>query len=93
MDDSCKVYPKDQFQKDKHLKKLFAMPTSRSSSKAKRDEAQDEEQLDELVEDDAQQEYIRSRKTEDLLAEAASTHISTRISLRTPFAEPANEQG
>ena len=73
LDDSCKVYPKDQFQKDKHLRKLFAMPTSQSSSKAKRDEAQDEEQLDELVEDDAQQEYIRSRKTEDLLAEAAST--------------------
>jgi hypothetical protein len=73
LDDSCKVYPKDQFQKDKHLRKLFAMPTSQSSSKAKRDEAQDEEQLDELVEDDAQPEYIRSRKTEDLLAEAAST--------------------
>ena len=93
LDDSCKVYPKDQFQKDKHLKKLFAMPTSRSSSKAKRDEAQDEEQLDELVEDDAQQEYIRSRKTEDLLAEAASTQHQYTHFPRTPFAELANEQG
>ena len=73
MDDTCKVYPKEQFQKDEHLKKLFAMPTSQSSSKAKRDDAEDGEQLDELVADDAQQEDVRSRKTEDLLAEAAST--------------------
>ena len=85
LDDSCKVYPKDQFQKDKHLRKLFAMPTSRSSSKAKRDEAQDEEQLDELVEDDAQQEYIRSRKTEDLLAEAASTQHQYTHFPKNPF--------
>ena len=49
------------------------MPTSQSSPKAKRDDAEDDDQLDELVADDAQQEYIRSRKTEDLLAEAAST--------------------
>ena len=68
------------------------MPTSRSSSKAKKDEAQDEEQLDELVEDDAQQEYIRSRKTEDLLAEAASTQHQYTHFPRTHFAEPANEQ-
>ena len=85
LDDSCKVYPKDQFQKDKHLRKLFAMPTSQSSSKAKRDEAQDEEQLDELVEDDAQQEYIRSRKTEDLLAEAASTQHQYTHFPKNPF--------
>ena len=85
LDDSCKVYPKDQFQKDKHLRKLFAMPTSRSSSKAKKDEAQDEEQLDELVEDDAQQEYIRSRKTEDLLAEAASTQHQYTHFPKNPF--------
>ena len=85
LDDSCKVYPKDQFQKDKHLRKLFAMPTSRSSSKAKKDEAQDEEQLDELVEDDAQHEYIRSRKTEDLLAEAASTQHQHTHFPKNPF--------
>ena len=85
LDDSCKVYPKDQFQKDKHLRKLFAMPTSQPSSKAKRDEAQDEEQLDELVEDDAQQEYIRSRKTEDLLAEAASTQHQYTHFPKNPF--------
>ena len=46
LDDSCKVYPKDQVQKNNHLRKLFAMPTSQSNSKAKRDEAEDEEQLD-----------------------------------------------
>ena len=61
------------------------MPTSQSSSKAKRDEAQDEEQLDELVEDDAQQEYIRSRKTEDLLAEAASTQHQYTHFPKNPF--------
>ena len=44
------------------------MPTLQSSSKAKRDDAEDGEQLDEPVADDAQQEDIRSRKTEDLLA-------------------------
>ena len=60
------------------------MPTSQSSSKAKRDEAEDEEQLDELVEDDAQQEYVRSRKTEDL-AEAASTQHQYTHLPKTPF--------
>ena len=85
LDDSCKVYPKDCFQKDKHLKKLFAMPTSQSSPKAKRDEDKDEDQLDELVEDDAQQEYIRSRKTEDLLAEASSTQHQYTHFPKNPF--------
>ena len=87
LDDTCKVYTKKQFQQDKHLKKLFAMPTSQpqSSSKAKRDDAEDEEQLDELVADDAQQEYVRSRKAEDLLAEAASTqHQHTHVP-KNPF--------
>ena len=59
LDDTCKVFTKEQFQKDKHVKKLFAMPTSQSSSKAMREEAEDEDQLDELVSDDAQQEYLR----------------------------------
>ena len=36
LDDTCKVFTKEQFQKDKHVKKLFAMPTSQSSSKAMR---------------------------------------------------------
>ena len=47
LDDTCKVFTKEQFQKDKHLKKLFAMPTSQSSSKAKHDDAEDDDQLDE----------------------------------------------
>ena len=59
LDDTCKVFTKEQIQKDKHVKKLFAMPTSQSSSKAMREEAEDEDQLDELVSDDAQQEYLR----------------------------------
>jgi len=85
LEDTCKVYTKEQFQKDKHLKKLFAMPTSQSSSKAKRDDAEDEEQLDELVADDAQQEYVRSRKTEDLLAEAAKTQHQHTHFPKNPF--------
>jgi len=85
LDDTCKACTKKQFQKDKHLKKLFAMPTSQSSSKSKRDDAEDEEQLDELVADDAQQEYVRSRKTENLLAGAASTqHQYTHVP-KNPF--------
>ena len=47
LDDTCKVLTEEQFQKDKHLKKLFAMPTSQSSSKAKHDDAEDDDQLDE----------------------------------------------
>ena len=88
LDDTCKVYPKEQFQKDKHLKKLLAMPTSQSSPKAARDVEQDSDQLDELVADDDQQEYIRSRKAEDLRAQHQYTHTSRR----THFAEPAKEQ-
>ena len=83
--DSCKVFTKEQFQKDKHLRKLFAMPTSQSSSKSKRDEAGDEEQLDELVDDDAQQEYVRSRKIEDLLAESASAQHQYTHFPKNPF--------
>ena len=90
LDDSCKALTREQFQKDKHLRKLFAMPTSQSSSKAKRDEAEDEEQLDELVDDelvddDAQQEYVRSRKTEDLLAEAANAQHQYTHFPKNPF--------
>ena len=83
LDDTCKVYPKEQFQKDKHLKKLLAMPTSQSSPKAARDVEQDSDQLDELVADDDQQEYIRSRKAEDLRAQHQYTHFPKNPFCRT----------
>ena len=67
LDDSCKVFSKEKYKKDKHLKKLFAMPTSQSCPAQ---ESEDEELLHELVpEDDS---HDRSRKPEDLIAEAAS---------------------
>ena len=69
------------------------MPTSRSSSKAKKDEAQDEEQLDELVEDDAQQEYIRIAARQRICwLRPQAPSISTLTSPRTHFAELAKEQ-
>ena len=61
------------------------MPTSQSSSKAKRDDAEDDDQLDEVAADDAQQEYIRSRKMEDLLAEAAGTQHQYTHFPKKPF--------
>ena len=88
LDDSCKVFTKERFQKDGHLKKLFAMPTSQSSASAAREEAADEDQLDELVSDDACHEYLWRRKTEDLISEAANaqhqfTHFPKNPSCRT----------
>ena len=67
--DSCKVFPQEKYRKDKQLKKLFAMPTSQSCPAH---ESEDEELLDELVPEEDSHEYARSRKPEDLLAEAAS---------------------
>ena len=69
LDDSCKVFPKEKYRKDKPLKKLFAMPTSQSCPAQ---ESEDDELLDELVPEDDSHEYARSRKPEDLIAEAAS---------------------
>ena len=46
LDDSCKVFPKEKYRKDKQLKKLFAMPTLQSCPAH---ESEDEELLDELV--------------------------------------------
>ena len=68
LDDSCKVFPKEKCRKDKQLKKLFAMPTSQSCPA----QSEDDELLDELVPEDDSHEYARSRKPEDLIAEAAS---------------------
>jgi hypothetical protein len=64
------------------------MPTSQSSASAAREEAADEDQLDELVSDDACHEYLWRRKTEDLISEAASaqhqlTHFPKYPSCRT----------
>ena len=70
LDDSCKVFPKERYRKDKQLKKLFAMPTSQSCPAHEAEE--DEELLDELVPEDDSHEYARSRKPEDLIAEATS---------------------
>ena len=54
LDDSCKVFPKEKYRKDKQLKKLFAMPTSQSCPAH---ESEDEELLDELVPEDDSHEY------------------------------------
>ena len=83
LDDSCKVFTKEQFHKDKHLKKLFAMPTSRSP--LSEDVQADEEQLDELVADDVSHEYARSKKPEDLIAEAASAKHQFTHFPKNPF--------
>ena len=61
------------------------MPTSQSSCKAAREEAVDEDQFDELVSDDAQHEYLRSRKAEDLLSEAASAQHQFTHFLKNPL--------
>ena len=61
--------PKEKYRKDKQLKKLFAMPTLQSCPAQ---ESEDDELLDELVPEDDSHEYARSRKPEDLIAEAAS---------------------
>ena len=83
LDDSCKVFTKEQFHKDKHLRKLFAMPTSRSRRSSEIEE--DEEQLDELVSDDVSHEYARSKKPEDLIAEAASAKHQFTHFPKNPF--------
>ena len=59
LDDSCKVFTKERFSE------------GRASQEIVRNAA-DEDQLDELVSDDACHEYLRRRKTEDLISEAAS---------------------
>ena len=94
LDDSCKVYPKDQFQKDKHLKKLFAMPTSRSSS-----ESQAGRSPRMKSNWTSWWRMTLSRSTSEAARlricwlKLQVPNISTLISPRTPFAEPANEQG
>ena len=59
------------------------MPTSRSRLPADADE--DEEQLDELVSDDVSHEYARSKKPEDLIAEAASAKHQFTHFPKNPF--------
>ena len=83
LDDSCQVFTKEQFHKDKHLRKLFAMPTSRS--RLSENVEADEEQLDELVTDDVSHEYARSKKPEDLIAEAASAKHQFTHFPKNPF--------
>ena len=104
LDDSCQVFTKEQFHKDKHLRKLFAMPTSRT--RLSEEVVADEAQLDELVGDDVSHEYARSKKPEDLIAEVASakhqfTHfpknpfsrVCQRASARMMAPHPRNKGG
>ena len=70
LDDSRKFCPKERYRKDKQLKKLFAMPTSQS--RLEKEVEDDDGLLDELVPEDDSHEYARSRKPEDLIAEASS---------------------
>ena len=67
IDPFCKVISGKQFKKDCKLVKLFAM-ASRSS------DADEAEGVDEGVPTDDEAEYVRSRKTSDLEAEAKSSH-------------------
>eukprot|EP00435_Cladocopium_sp_Y103_P019981 s977_g4.t2 len=58
LDETRKAFSKDEFQKDKHLRKLFAMPTSSSSPAPKLDL----DELDELMPDLDSVEHARSRR-------------------------------
>ena len=64
------MFSREKYRKDKHPKKLFAMPTSQSCPAL--DVEEDDEMLDELGPEDDSHEYARSKKPKDLIAEAAS---------------------
>ena len=66
IDPSCKVISGKQFKKDCKLAQLFAM-ASRSA------DPEEPEGVDEGIAADEESEYVRSRKTADLEAEAKSS--------------------
>ena len=93
LDDSCKVYPKDQFQKDKHLKSCFKC---RPHGRAQKPSGTKPKMKSSWM---SWWRMTLSRSTSEAARlricwlKLQVPNISTRISPRTPFAELANEQG
>ena len=80
IDSTCEVVGPHEFKTEHNLMKLFAMP-----SRADGSSDPPEEGVDEGVDEDAETEYIRSRKTADLEAEARSAHHQFCHYPKNPF--------
>ena len=84
LDDSCKAVSQKKYRKSKQLCRLFAMPGVNPSLSVAAAHDSDGG-IDELVDDDEGTEYVRSRKEEDLIAEAKTAQHQFTHFPKNPF--------